>query len=97
MYPITFRTVGCHLIEQIEKHVVEFLRSDSSNWVNTSYSLLFDRRLASAPNTIEVVKITEIKLVFKNKREMSLDLSNHRCSPNWYVAPILMNDCLVPR
>jgi len=27
---------------------------------------------------------------------MSLGLLNHRCSPNWYTALILMNDSLVP-
>jgi len=45
--------------------------------------------------TIEVT--TEHKVGFKNKREMSLGLSSHRCSPNWYTAPILMNDSIVPR
>jgi len=28
---------------------------------------------------------------------MRSGLSNHICSPNWYTAPILMNDSLVPR
>ena len=36
-------------------------------------------------------------MVLKNKREMRSGLSNHLCSPNWYTAPILMNDFLVPR
>ena len=40
---------------------------------------------------------TENKVGVKNKREMSLGLSSHQCSPNWYSAPILMNDSLVPR
>jgi len=31
------------------------------------------------------------------KRDMRSGLSNPLCSPEWYTAPILVNDFLVPR
>ena len=60
------------------------------------YKGYFDLPLGS--RLVDFIKvIAKNKLVFKNKREMSLGLSNHLCSPNCYVAPIRMNDLLIPR